>query len=105
MRKNKQIFTLEKEEHAMQAVYVGILFSICLKGPKHEIFGSRVFMQSNPVWVGDLGSRTKNLKFDGLGLKITILQVCLASAHKIFKCNNLIALKNFMCWASALKIS
>ena len=33
-----------------------------LKGPKHEIFGSRVFAQIRPVWVGDLGTRPKNPK-------------------------------------------
>jgi hypothetical protein len=27
-----------------------------LKWPKHEIFGSRVFMQSKPEWVGDSGT-------------------------------------------------
>jgi hypothetical protein len=31
-----------------------------LKGPKPEIFGSRVFAQIRPVWVGDLGTRPKN---------------------------------------------
>jgi hypothetical protein len=30
------------------------------KGPKLEIFGSRVFSQIRPVWVGDLGTRPKN---------------------------------------------
>jgi hypothetical protein len=44
-----------------------------VKGPNHEIFGSRVFLQSNPEWVGDLGIWPKNKKFDGLGLKIAIL--------------------------------
>jgi hypothetical protein len=44
-----------------------------LKGPKLEIFGSRVFTQIRPVWVGDLGTRQKNLKFYGLGLKIAVL--------------------------------
>jgi hypothetical protein len=28
-----------------------------LKGPKLEIFGSGVFTQIRPVWVGDLGTR------------------------------------------------
>ncbi len=32
-------------------------------GPKLEIFGSRVFTQIRPVWVGDLGTRPKNSKF------------------------------------------
>jgi hypothetical protein len=44
-----------------------------LKGPKLEIFGSRVFPQIRPVWVGDLGTRRKNSKFDGLGVKIAVL--------------------------------
>ncbi len=35
-----------------------------LKGPKLEIFGFRFFfIQSRLVWVGDLGTRPKNLKF------------------------------------------
>ncbi len=34
-----------------------------LKGPKLEIFGSRVFTQIRPVWVGDLGTRPKYSKF------------------------------------------
>jgi hypothetical protein len=29
-------------------------------------------MQSNPVWVGDLGNGPKNQSFDGSGLKIAI---------------------------------
>jgi hypothetical protein len=29
-------------------------------GPKLEIFGSGVFTQIRPVWVGDLGTRPKN---------------------------------------------
>jgi hypothetical protein len=33
-----------------------------LKGPKLEIFGSGVFTQIRPVWVGDLGTRPKNPK-------------------------------------------
>jgi hypothetical protein len=32
-----------------QKPIVGLLV---FKGPKHEIFGSRVFLQSKPVWVG-----------------------------------------------------
>ncbi len=34
-----------------------------LKGPKHEIFGTRVFMQSKPVWVSDLGTRPRKSTF------------------------------------------
>jgi hypothetical protein len=43
-----------------------------LKGPKHEIFGSGVFTQIRPVWVGalELGQQIK--KIYGFGLKITI---------------------------------
>jgi hypothetical protein len=38
-----------------------------------EIFGSKVFPQIRPVWVGDLGTRQKIQNFDGLGLKISVL--------------------------------
>jgi hypothetical protein len=31
-----------------------------LKGPKLEVFGSRVFTQIRPVWVSDLGTMPKN---------------------------------------------
>ena len=40
---------------------------ISLQGPKLEIFGSRVFTQIRPVWVGDLGTRPKNSKSLWLG--------------------------------------
>ena len=43
-----------------------------LKGPKFEIFGSGVFTQIRPVWVGDLGTRPKIQNFDGLDLKIAL---------------------------------
>jgi hypothetical protein len=33
-----------------------------LKGPKLEIFGFGFFTSINPVWIGDLGTRTKNPK-------------------------------------------
>jgi hypothetical protein len=33
-----------------------------LKGPKLEIFGSGIFTQIRPVWVGDLGTRPKTRK-------------------------------------------
>jgi hypothetical protein len=33
-----------------------------LKGPKLEIFGSRVFPQIRPICVGDLGTRRKKSK-------------------------------------------
>jgi hypothetical protein len=33
------------------------------KGPKLEIFGSRVCAQIRLVWVSDLGTRPKNAKF------------------------------------------
>jgi hypothetical protein len=35
---------------------------VILKGPTLEIFGSWVFTQIRPVWVGDLGTRQKNSK-------------------------------------------
>ncbi len=38
--------------------YFNVFFR--LKGPKLEIFGSRVFTQIRPLWVGDLGTRPKN---------------------------------------------
>jgi hypothetical protein len=38
-------------------------FCIFLKGPKLEIFASRVFTQIRSVWVGDFGTRPKNSKF------------------------------------------
>jgi hypothetical protein len=41
-----------------------------VKGPKHEIFGYRAFLQSKPVWV-EVGQKNQN--FNGLGLKIAIL--------------------------------
>jgi hypothetical protein len=31
-----------------------------LKGPKHEIFGSGFFTLIKPIWIGDLGTSTKN---------------------------------------------
>jgi hypothetical protein len=34
-----------------------------VKGPKLEIFGSRVFPQIRPVWAGDLRTRAKKSKF------------------------------------------
>jgi hypothetical protein len=44
--------------------YFGNVFNrLDLKGPKLEIFGSRVFPQIRPVCVGDLGTRRKNSKF------------------------------------------
>jgi hypothetical protein len=45
----------------------------CLKGPKNEIFGSRAFMQSVPVWAGDLGTRAKGGSFDGSVWEVAIL--------------------------------
>jgi hypothetical protein len=41
-----------------------------LKGPKLEIFGSGIFTQIRPVRVGDLGTKPKNSKVYGFGLKI-----------------------------------
>jgi|LakMenE01Jun11ns_1017448.scaffolds.fasta_scaffold9813272_1 hypothetical protein len=35
-------------------------YSVSLKGPKLEIFGSGVVTQIRPVWVGDLGTMPKN---------------------------------------------
>jgi hypothetical protein len=36
--------------------------SMTLKGPKLEIFGSRVYIKIGPVWVGDLGTRQKKIQ-------------------------------------------
>ncbi len=45
---------------AAKSVRIYVRTAKILKGPKHEIFGSRVFTQSKPVWVGrDLGTRPK----------------------------------------------
>ena len=37
------------------------------KNSANYIFGSGVFTQIRPVWVGDLGTRPKIQNFDGLG--------------------------------------
>jgi hypothetical protein len=37
------------------------------------MFGSGVFTQIRPLWVGDLGTRPKNPKLDALGLKVANL--------------------------------
>jgi hypothetical protein len=42
-----------------------------LKGPKHGIFGSGFFTLIKPIWIGDLGTNTKNLKWGWFGLFIT----------------------------------
>ena len=50
---------LKRQDFKQSAVIAGMrsgLASTYLKGPKHELFGSGVFMQSKPVWVGDLGT-------------------------------------------------
>jgi hypothetical protein len=46
-----------------------------LKGPKYELFGSRVFTQIRPVW--DLGTRPKKSK---------VLLVKLENRHFVFFC-------------------
>ncbi len=33
---------------------------LALKGPKHERFGSGFFMLIKAIWIGDLGTSTKN---------------------------------------------
>jgi hypothetical protein len=53
------IMPLKRQDFKQSAVIAGMrsgLASTYLKGPKHELFGSGVFMQSKPVWVGDLGT-------------------------------------------------
>jgi hypothetical protein len=42
-------------------ILVGDCHTASLKGPKLETFGSKVFTRIRPVWVGDLGTRPKNL--------------------------------------------
>jgi hypothetical protein len=37
-----------------------LYMNIYLKGPKHEIFGSGFFTLIKPIWIGDLGTSTKN---------------------------------------------
>jgi hypothetical protein len=37
--------------------------SFPLEEPKQEIFGSRVYMQSKPVLIDDLGTRQRKSKF------------------------------------------
>jgi hypothetical protein len=44
-----------------------------LKGPKLETYVSLVFTKIKPVWVGDLGTRSKNSNFYGSGLRIANL--------------------------------
>ncbi len=66
-----------------------------LKGPKCEIFESGDFAQIRPIWIGDLGTRPKNINFDGLGLKIAILCLLALSPTtlKNFKRCRLVRLK------------
>jgi hypothetical protein len=54
----------------MASILVHVQFCIallykncCLKGPQLEIFGSRVYTQIRPAWVGDLGTRPTKSKF------------------------------------------
>ena len=56
--------------------YLLILYNCVLmnlKGPKLETFVSLVFTKIKPVWVGDLGTRSKNSNFYGSGLRIANL--------------------------------
>jgi len=47
-------------------LYGIIVQELLFKGPKLEIFGSRVYSQIRPVWIGVLGTRPKIQNFDGL---------------------------------------
>ncbi len=54
----------------MASIIVHVQFCIallykncCLKGPQLEIFGSRLYTQIRPAWVGDLGTRPTKSKF------------------------------------------
>ena len=53
--------------------YMNVQKTLFLHSRQLEIFSSRVFPKIIPVCVGDLGTRRKNSKFDGLGLKIAVL--------------------------------
>jgi hypothetical protein len=57
--------------NASYVVFAGwqVYIEPSLKGPKHEIFGFGVFMQSKPVWVGDSGTRPKKSKILWFGLE------------------------------------
>ncbi len=57
-------------QHRFQAILPEVDY---LKGPKLEIFGSRVFTQIRPGWIGDLETRPKNSTNLWLGVKIAIL--------------------------------
>jgi hypothetical protein len=46
--------------------------TVPLKVPKREIFIAGIFTSIKPVWVGDLGTRTKNPKLGWLGPFITL---------------------------------
>jgi hypothetical protein len=48
--------------HICIASLIAPICCIRLKGPKLEIVGSGVFTQIRPVWIGDLGTKPKNLK-------------------------------------------
>ncbi len=66
---------------------IAIVQELLFKGPKLEIFGSRVYTQIRTVWVGVLGTRPKNFKIlMGLGLNIAIFYflALLPTALKIF---------------------
>ncbi len=76
MKKNEEnFFKMGAKLHVstqLRWLYLMFCHMACretLKGPKLEIFGSRVFPQIRPVCVGDLGTRRKIHNFDGLGLK------------------------------------
>jgi hypothetical protein len=45
---------------------------IALKGPKYEIFGSGFFTLIKPIWIGDLGTSTKKIKWGWFGPFITL---------------------------------
>ncbi len=56
----KSIGYVKEEKSSIFAKFYLFLFcEAFLKGPKHEIFVFRVFMQSKHVWAGDCGIRKK----------------------------------------------
>jgi hypothetical protein len=44
-----------------------------LKGPKHEIFSSGLFTLIKHLWIGELGTSTKNSKWGWFGPFFTLL--------------------------------
>jgi hypothetical protein len=55
--------TMEDRDTLVLAPWTRVMDShirMGLKEPKHEIFGSGFFTLIKPIWIGDLGTSTKN---------------------------------------------